>query len=437
MAKITYEDKVGITPRTVHINQVWDDDMNELKNVINALDDTVNSINAGGVNPTVVSAIWQSGFTFDCTAQNYPINNIFYSAPSTTVILSGSDATLDRIDLIVAKIPVEPVILGTIQVIEGTLATTALVVPPDYDPSEYYVIKQVIVRATATVPTDENDTVFTTEKIYADGIGEPTEWTFSSNSGTIVNSGGTIEATNPTTLHKATLTNDVPIPQITNLFGGSLSFKIKLKASLGTSRIFIKWFNGSSKIAETFRFQNGQYGLDGNSLEWQTITINASEFAFITNDDIDAIQIYPYKSFAGYELDDIQINVGGGVIIPTDTGIEEAPINGKPHARQDKNWIEISTPQKEVTTSTYTITDSDSGYQIWFNNATGITVTINTLTTDNFECEFYNEGLGSVTFQNGTATVGYPDGTTLITNKVATLLRKLSTTTYKLKGELV
>jgi len=33
---ITYADKVGIIPKTIRINQVWDDDMNELKIVINA-----------------------------------------------------------------------------------------------------------------------------------------------------------------------------------------------------------------------------------------------------------------------------------------------------------------------------------------------------------------------------------------------------------------
>ena len=35
MAKITYSDKVGIIPKTVRINQVWDDDMNEIKLKVN------------------------------------------------------------------------------------------------------------------------------------------------------------------------------------------------------------------------------------------------------------------------------------------------------------------------------------------------------------------------------------------------------------------
>ena len=33
--KIVYADKVGVTPKETHINQVWDDDMNEIKLKVN------------------------------------------------------------------------------------------------------------------------------------------------------------------------------------------------------------------------------------------------------------------------------------------------------------------------------------------------------------------------------------------------------------------
>lgn len=35
MGRINYENKVGIIPKTIRKNQVWDDDMNELKAAIN------------------------------------------------------------------------------------------------------------------------------------------------------------------------------------------------------------------------------------------------------------------------------------------------------------------------------------------------------------------------------------------------------------------
>jgi len=92
--------------------------------------------------------------------------------------------------------------------------------------------------------------------------------------------------------------------------------------------------------------------------------------------------------------------------------------------------------QKEIT-DTYTITEDDNGYTIFLNKATAFTVTLDTKTTNNFEVDFYNIGVGTVTFVGGTATLGTPDGTTLATDKVAAIVRFMDTTTYKLKGELV
>ncbi len=42
--KITYSNKVGIVPKTSHINQVWDDDMNEIKDKHNLNDDRITNL---------------------------------------------------------------------------------------------------------------------------------------------------------------------------------------------------------------------------------------------------------------------------------------------------------------------------------------------------------------------------------------------------------
>jgi hypothetical protein len=93
--------------------------------------------------------------------------------------------------------------------------------------------------------------------------------------------------------------------------------------------------------------------------------------------------------------------------------------------------------QKEVTATSYTILPADLNYTIFFNSASAVTVTLNTGLRANFECSFYNLGAGTVTFVSGTETLTTPDGTQLLTDKVASLIRFLATTTYKLKGELV
>lgn len=92
--------------------------------------------------------------------------------------------------------------------------------------------------------------------------------------------------------------------------------------------------------------------------------------------------------------------------------------------------------QKEISTS-YTLLDEDNKYTIFINSATPVTIALNAVTIPNFECSFYNLGTGSVTFVDGTATVGYPDGTVLTTNKICAFLRVIETAIYKLKGELV
>jgi len=92
--------------------------------------------------------------------------------------------------------------------------------------------------------------------------------------------------------------------------------------------------------------------------------------------------------------------------------------------------------QKEVTTATYTILPEDNRQTIFFNNATGITVTVDNTLPSNFSCDFYNLGVGSVTFVAGTATLGTPDGTVLATDKVAALIKFMANNNHKLKGEL-
>ena len=74
----------------------------------------------------------------------------------------------DRIDLIVAIAPVSPATIGTVGKITGTLATSGLVAPPDYDPTTVFPIKQVTVKAGSLEP-------FQTAKELV--FNEGTEWT--------------------------------------------------------------------------------------------------------------------------------------------------------------------------------------------------------------------------------------------------------------------
>jgi len=91
--------------------------------------------------------------------------------------------------------------------------------------------------------------------------------------------------------------------------------------------------------------------------------------------------------------------------------------------------------QKEITIS-YTIANADNNYTLLFNSATPITITLNTLTTANFECSFYNKGAGLVSFVQGTVTtLTANDGLTLPQGKVGAMIKYQATDELILKGE--
>lgn len=95
-----------------------------------------------------------------------------------------------------------------------------------------------------------------------------------------------------------------------------------------------------------------------------------------------------------------------------------------------------ATGQKEITDD-YTLVSSDNGKTIWLNKATTFTITVDNIPVNNFECYFYNIGVGAVTFANGTGILDTPDGTQLQTDKTCIIIKKERNNDYKLKGDLL
>lgn len=281
----------------------------------------------------IVSAIWKELLKFDVKATQFPAGDNWYEATPNEVTLVAADDLLDRIDLIGAFAPIYPATLGLVGKITGNPASTELVVPPDYDPETFFPIKQVIVKAGSTTPTDGNGNTMSTVTAYANGTGEPDEFTFSSNNASIVNAAGVINATNPSSSHVATLMNNADVAGLDSLKEFSLSFDLTLKANLGSSYMFVKLLgaNGVQMISPLL-FRNGKFGLNSSSLATQNIVITGDYFSFITLGSFRGIQIYPFKSFAGYTLDNIKFHVGSAVI----------PVPSS-HTHRDFNFLESLT----------------------------------------------------------------------------------------------
>ena len=282
----------------------------------------LNDVITATVQTLDVSAEWTTGLSFDVTARNFPVSEVWYSATNGVVTLDVADSTYDRIDLIVANKN------GTVGKVTGD--PSAAPAEPDYDASEVYPIKFVMVKAGEIIPTNPNTgTPFATQLVYNENIGPPTEWTttvtsnLNKTSTTAFYSGTmSIEATTTTLSDKSTFIATAPL-SVSEL--SSLTFWIKLKAPLGSSYIFIKFWDNNTQLGRSYLFNHGKNGLDGTSLNWQKIVLDKGLFNLPTGSTYNKIQIYPFKSgYTGYFLDLVSISDGSLIVSPpTDPNTSE------------------------------------------------------------------------------------------------------------------
>lgn len=111
------------------------------------------------------SVSYVSGLTFDVSPLNYIIDGQLYNILSSTqVTLNSGDSTFDRIDVIFADIS------GNTGVLEGT---------PSSNPEKPIVDSETQVEVTfVSVPANSTTPTITTELIYDENVGQPTEWNF-------------------------------------------------------------------------------------------------------------------------------------------------------------------------------------------------------------------------------------------------------------------
>lgn len=174
------------------------------------------------------------------------------------------------------------------------------------------------------------------------------------------------------------------------------------------------------------------------------ISDQIADFNFTANKKLfvvgnGTIQNADYNYTVNTRSDAFVVRLNGSVEAPSLTNaLINADTTGK--SLVTKEYLALNSVvalQKEITTTAYTILPADLNYTIFFNSASPLTVTLNAGLPNNFECDFYNLGTGAVSFVSGTATLSMPDGASLAKDKVASLIRVMSTANYKLKGELV
>ena len=280
--------------------------------------------------PVSYSAIWTgTGLQFLVSADVYYIDNNILTATAANITLDAADATLDRLDYLGAFAN------GTVGKVTGTPATTALVAAPDYDPSDFFPIKLVLVKATETTPSDPNtgDTA-TGSLVFDEDTGAPTEFNLTLTGVDLAVTSAdpysgtkSIEATNSqqSNLMTFTWTSLLHTDDI-----DALSWWSKLKLPMGRQYIGVTFYNGTKRVGIPTYFNGGKNGFTGDNLSYEKITINRDSFKRLKSAEYNkiVIQYITYNNFPGWFVDKVELHGGSS---PT-------PPNSPTHPRLDLIW---------------------------------------------------------------------------------------------------
>lgn len=319
--------------------------------------DILNLGNIPGQSQNIVlygSITWVSGLTYYATEIGYIINGQFYVSPPSTITLEDADATFDRIDTFVVNTS------NSVDVLEGIPSANPI------EPTVDFETELRITIATIEAGAGEPQGV-SIDLIYDENLQEPNEWntSFSINStnGVInLNASETpnsltkhIEARGTTNKDSITFEKDTPI-LLSDI--SSLAFDLKLFNPNQIARIKIIYYLSGQAVGGTV-INNGQFGLNSSSLDYQTINIPSSDIS-ISGTSIDKMEFYlgtvsgfAYKIYyldfvrfvSGIEnpslsgtfiaLSDTPNGYGGKggsvpAVLPTEDGLVFAPINQLP-----------------------------------------------------------------------------------------------------------
>jgi hypothetical protein len=286
-------------------------------------DDFANELGEATGIPTVVSAIWTSGLTFFVTADSLYLDNVLYSATADDVTLDAAHATLERLDYLGFYVST-----GLVGKATGTPAAANVVVEPDYDPSDFYPIKLVLIKPAATEPSDPDPddpgtgTGMARVLVFDEGVGSPTEFDVT------LTADGAINSNDPFSGTESIEVTNVAVGSLITFVSGSklntkdftaISWWTKLKGDMTGRYIRVRFLNGSLRVGRPYYFKTEQHGFNSANTNYQKIVIDKSDFSRLPDTvEYDTITIkYQASGFSGYFFDLFQLHDGSGT---TDQG---------------------------------------------------------------------------------------------------------------------
>jgi hypothetical protein len=295
---------------------------------------------------------WTTLLQFTVAAATYYINGVLYDSAQQNITLDAADGSNPRIDAITLNTS------GTVGKVTGTPAANPA--EPSVDPATLLKLAIVLVGAGATAPTVTNTS------LYAENVGSPTEWDWSTNDATRVVFDSTslprtatkcIEATNMRTSTTATAqkgsgTIDVNAQDKLILYIRSKGF--------GSGRwLNLHWANAGVQKGNKVLLRNGNFGFSSqNTTDYQVIVIDTLLFGIPSGDLVNQLVLQPGGGTIGFRIDDMLLQDGG-----TASG-GEPPVVGIPEADADLKYQPIITPVR----SEYFLDFCSNTEAGWFQN---------------------------------------------------------------------
>lgn len=298
----------------------------------NYVDERLADVGIGGAaqNTFLVSGgqvVWQSAYTFLVSAATYYIAGVLYSSAQQSIALDSADPTDGRIDIIAVDDT------GTVVKITGTPAAQPS--EPDVDPGSQLKLAIVLVEAGSTSPT------VSSTLLYAEQIGAPTEWDWSSSGagwalGSLTNPrGGTkaIEATNVSS--GAYVQGQIGSGTFDPATVEQLVIYIRSKATWANNRtMVITLRNAGVQVGQAVAIAHGQFGFDSSQIAgYQQIAIPMPQFAIASGALITQVRLTRAgSSTLGFYLDDLAFIQGGNTPV----------VNGITQAQADARYLQLA-----------------------------------------------------------------------------------------------
>lgn len=268
---------------------------------------------------------WVTGYQFRVSAAQYYIQGVLYSSAEQLITLTGSDATFDRIDVIVVNTS------GQVDKVTGVANSSPS--EPDIDPATQLQLAFIIVYAASSSPIIQSQT------IYSEDAGSPTEWNWSSTGSTwnLASTNNPFAGTKDieaTSLGANAYAQGMATGTVNLGIYTQLNFYVRSKATWNSGRgLYVAWYSNGVRKGNNIFLAHGFFNFNSdNTTDYQLISIPISQFAVPNGTTVNQLRFTRVGGAIGFYLDEIVV---------TDSGLTATPV-GLTQEQADARYAQFS-----------------------------------------------------------------------------------------------